>query len=126
MASVSTYNVTATREGRYWVLDIEGVGITQARHLAEAQTMVEDYIRLDRGADALDGAHVAVRVIVDGLEEEVEAARREVQDAVAAQARAAERSRAVARKLRDAGLTGADAAHVMDVSPQRYSQLVNA
>ena len=39
------------------------------------------------------------------------------------QAKAAARSRAIARRLRKAGLSGADTAVVMGVSPQRVSQL---
>lgn len=120
---MNTYHVEATREGRYWVLAIEGVGVTQARHLAEVEHMVADYIRLDRGPEAVKDLLLTVNITVAGLEDEVAAVREEVQEAIDAQARAAARSRAVARKLKDAGLTGADTARVMGVSPQRVSQL---
>lgn len=126
MASMTAYNVTATREGRYWVLDIEGVGVTQARHLAELDRMVASYIRLDLGDDAVEGLALNVQVKVDGIEVEAADVRREIQDVLDSQERAAARSREVARKLRDAGLTGADAARVMEVSPQRYSQLIHS
>jgi predicted transcriptional regulator len=45
-------------------------------------------------------------------------------DAERAQRGAAARSRALAVRLREAGLTGADIAVVLRVSPQRVSQLM--
>ena len=61
-----------------------------------------------------------------GLDAEIAAVRAAVDHAERAQREAAARSRALALRLRDAGLTGADIAVVLRVSPQRVSQLMRA
>ena len=61
-----------------------------------------------------------------GLDAEIAAVRAAVDHAERAQRDAAARSRALALRLRDAGLTGADIAVVLRVSPQRVSQLMRA
>ncbi|HEX7657959.1 MAG TPA: hypothetical protein VF444_00660 [Pseudonocardiaceae bacterium] len=38
------YKATATREGRLWVIDVPGVGVTQGRTVAEAREMTRDLI----------------------------------------------------------------------------------
>ena len=60
------------------------------------------------------------------LDAEVAGARRLVEDLAVAQREAAAASRRAARDLLAAGLTGADTARVLGVSPQRVSQLVSA
>jgi hypothetical protein len=100
--------------------------VTQARNLREAEAMARDYVAsmLD-----LDPADVAVNFagysVTERLDREVSAARSAVRRASAVQVTAAEKSRKAARELVQAGLTGADAAAVMGVSAQRFSQLVN-
>jgi len=59
-----------------------------------------------------------------GLDEESRAAREAVSAADRAQRQAAAQSRAAARRLRQAGLSGRDIAKVLNVSPQRVSQLL--
>ena len=59
-----------------------------------------------------------------GLDEETRAAREAVSAADRAQRLAAAQSRATARRLRQAGLSGRDIAKVLNVSPQRVSQLL--
>jgi len=72
---------------------------------------------------------VRVRITVtfdNELDAEIAAVRAAVDHAERAQREAAARSRALALRLRDAGLTGADIAVVLRVSPQRVSQLMRA
>lgn len=74
----------------------------------------------------MDSAQVQIElrpVLPDGLRAEVERARRLVADLDLAQRTAAEASRAAVRDLAAAGLTGADTARILGVSPQRVSQL---
>jgi DNA-directed RNA polymerase specialized sigma24 family protein len=59
-----------------------------------------------------------------GLDEQTRDARQAVTDADRAQRAAAERSREAARQLQRAGLSGRDIAKVLNVSPQRVSQLM--
>ncbi len=126
MVAVKEYEVTATRWERGWELDIDGVGVTQSRTLRDAEEMVRDYLRLEgvKGhADA--GLHIIVEI--EGVDmDEVRAVKGD-QDRVAKEMReVAKSTRDVARKIKRAGLTGADAARVMGVSEQRFSQLMNA
>jgi len=126
MVAVKEYEVTATRWERGWELDIDGVGVTQSRTLRDAEEMVRDYLRLEgvKGhADA--GLHIIVEI--EGVDmDEVRAVKGD-QDRVAKEMReVAKSTRDVAKKIKRAGLTGADAARVMGVSEQRFSQLMNA
>ena len=49
MASLNTYRAVATREGRWWAVDVEGVGHTQGRDLGEARRMAADLVSIMRG-----------------------------------------------------------------------------
>jgi hypothetical protein len=87
--------------------------------------MVRNYLRLDFGAEAAGAAEAEIMPEVGGgFDREPAGVRAELARIDADQAKAAARSRAVARRLRKAGLSGADTAVVMGVSPQRVSQLV--
>lgn len=123
MARVTSYTVRATRWTHGWELDTPGHGITQSRGLSDAERMVRDYLAADVGDDA--AAAVKIRIVPDlgGLEDEAARVRSTNDELTAASREAAERSRLVARRLLDAGLTGADAAAVLGVSKQRMSQL---
>ncbi len=48
MASLNTYRAVATREGRWWAVDVEGVGHTQGRDLIEARRMAADLVTLEQ------------------------------------------------------------------------------
>jgi thioesterase domain-containing protein len=119
--------VRVEREGRLWVLRISGVGVTQARHLREVERMVADYVAIMRGVDPA-AVDVTVKGINPGaaLAADIAAARQAYADAAAAQAAAATQWREVAAALRGQGLTVAEIATVLEVSPQRVSQLVPA
>ena len=129
---MNTYTVQAKRWARGWelhIFDAEGaeVGVTQSHTIAGADRMVRDYLALlfDAEPDSFEldirpdlGADVAA---------EVERARRATREAEQAQKDAARRWSALARHLKEErGLTGGDVAAVLDVSPQRVSQLVKS
>jgi CRP-like cAMP-binding protein len=84
---------------------------------------------LDRPAGALMAAEIAeqpamlARLLADGSAE-IAAVRAAVEHAERTQRATAARSRALALRLRDFGLSGADIAVVLGVSPQRVSQLM--
>jgi hypothetical protein len=88
--------------------------------------MARDYLALGLGGEPEDFTVVITPELDGSLATEVEAARRAVRDAELAQRDAAARSRVVARRLKAAGLSGADIAAVLKVSAQRVSQLVNS
>jgi DNA-directed RNA polymerase specialized sigma24 family protein len=88
--------------------------------------MVRDYIETLTDHDTADDA-VRIRPEVgSGLDEEAEAARAAVSEAEYALRAAAARSRQVARRLRDEGLSGRDIAVILHVSAQRVSQLLRS
>lgn len=128
---MSTFNVTAKRWGSYWELHIAAadgthVGVTQSRTLGTAERMVRDYLALDLGGEPA-GFDVTITPALDGnLAGEAAAAREAVRNAEQAQRDAAVSSRDIARRLKAAGLSGADIAAVLKVSAQRVSQLVNS
>lgn len=121
---MTRYDVRAVRWEYGWELHIDGVGVTQSRGLGDAERMVRDYLHLDFGEAVADGAEIVITPeIGDGIDDEVRQARADVAEADAAQRRAAARSRAVARRMRQQGISGRDIATVLGVSPQRVSQL---
>lgn len=120
---MSVVRVTASRWENYWVLDIEGFGVTQSHSLASAEAMVRDYI-ID---DVENVANVEIEFTYDLPEaQDAAAVRADLAGINDALNKAAARSRRVARKLKERGITGADAAAVMGVSPQRVSQLLKS
>lgn len=121
---MKTYTVRAKRWARGWELHIDGIGVTQARNLGEAEGMVRDYIALDLGVPADSFDVVIATEIGDGLDAEVFGARAAVEEAEATRRAAATRYRTAAQHLRAAGLTGKDIAAVLAVSPQRVSTLL--
>lgn len=124
---MSQYRATARREGRLWVVDVDGVGVTQGRNLEEARAMALDLIHAIRQEDPTQVDLEWAVDVGDELTLEVQHARDAVAAAEAAQREAAVLSRQVARVLADqACLSGRDVAVVLGVSPQRVSQLLAA
>lgn len=118
------YKVRAKRWARGWELHIDGVGVTQSHSLRDAEGMARDYIALDTEVLPDSFTVEIIPEIGHGLDEKTRAARKAVADASQAQRVAAAQAREAARELRAAGLSGRDIAKVLDVSPQRVSQLL--
>lgn len=123
---MTQYNVVARHWKRGWELHIEDVGVTQCRGLADAETMVRDYIESLTGTDVSADTISITPEVGDGLDEEVRASREAVAAADRATRDAADRSRKTARDLQRAGLSGRDIAAVLKVSAQRVSQLLKS
>jgi hypothetical protein len=119
-----SYDVRAKRWEHGWELHIEDVGVTQSRSLWDAEAMARDLISRRQGIPAESFGITITPEIGGGLDEETRAARDAVTAADRAQRRAAAQSRDTARRLRQAGLSGRDIAKVLNVSPQRVSQLL--
>jgi hypothetical protein len=116
--------VTARRWARGWELHIDGEGVTQSRSLTDAEYMVRDYIALMHGVPA-DSFEVEITPVMGGdLDEAIRAVREAVAGAESARRAAAQASRAIAARLRSAGLSGREIAAVLGVSAQRVSQLL--
>lgn len=121
---MTKFHATARREGRWWVVEVDGVGVTQGHNLSQARSMAVDLIVAMRELPERD---VVVNLDIDlpgTLTAQVEDARHRTAEAARAQTAAAVAMREVAARLRtEAGLIGKDAALVLGVSEQRVSQL---
>ena len=121
------YAVEAKRWEHGWELHVEGVGVTQSKSLHSAASVAREYISLAEDISDESTIDVEIRPQIDNaLGQEVIAARKAVQELGERQREVAALSRAAARDLAESGLSGADIAVVLDVSPQRVSQLLNA
>ncbi len=123
----NTYKVDARRWEHGWALHVEGVGVTQSKSLHSAARMAREYISLIEGISDESTIDVEILPKIDNaLVKEVIAARKAVHELAERQREVAALSRAAAKDLAGSGLSGADIAVVLDVSPQRVSQLLNA
>jgi hypothetical protein len=125
---MTTYVVKATRSGRGWILAVPKVpgAVSYVRGLGQAREHAREAIAfvLDIPEDSFD-----VRLEPDlapGDLAEITRARAAVAEAERVQREAARQSRSVVAKLHRKGLTGADIAALVDVTPQRVSQLLKA
>jgi len=121
---MKTYQVIAKRWERGWELHIDGVGVTQSHGVSDAEEMVRHYLELEGVAEPF-ALSIDFRA-EDDLDAEIREARRAAAEAADAQEAAAEKSRAVARRLAARQYKGVEIAAVLGVSKQRASQLVNS
>jgi len=123
---VTTYVVRAARSGRGWILTVPEVqgAVSYVRGLGGAPAHAREAIAfvLDVPEDSI-GVHVEPDLAPDDLAE-ISRARAAVAEADRLQRDAAQQSRQVVAKLHREGLSGADIAALVDVSPQRVSQLL--
>lgn len=129
MDQVKTYTVLAERDEAGWwavrIPELPGV-LTQARRLDQVEAFAREAIDLaisvghaPKGKYAID-----VDAHVPGLDDDLAVVRAIRADAERAQAEAAERTRVIARRLADKGLTVRDIGAALGVSHQRAAQLV--
>jgi DNA-directed RNA polymerase specialized sigma subunit len=121
---MSTYTVRAKRWKHGWELHIDGVGVTQSRNLGGAEQMVRDYIETLTDRDTANDTVIIQPEVGGGLDEAAQAAREAIAEAEQALRTAAARSRQVAQRLKQEGLSGRDIAAILHVSAQRVSQLL--
>lgn len=113
---------TAVREGRWWVVEVDGVGVTQGRNVTQvhemAHALIVDLLEIPAGE-----VEVEVTFEVPGLQGAVERAKTATREAAQAQLQAAEGAREIARQLSQRGLSAAEVAAVLQVSRSRAQQL---
>lgn len=125
----SAYTATAAREGRWWMVHVPEIdGLTQARRLAEVETMARELIAVTLNV-SIDDVVVSVSVAdVDGIDvaDEVATIRAERAEAARLERDAAERAAALARSLVAKDLPLRDVGTILGVSYQRAHQLLSA
>ncbi|MUK02809.1 antitoxin HicB [Vibrio cholerae] len=121
---METFNATARREGKWWVIEIPELGqTTQARTFAEIKVMATDLAAVMRDVDPSE-VEVSVRVDTPELPEATwREAREKTQQAQQLTREAAAASREVVNSLRASGYTMRDIAAILGMSHQRVSQL---
>jgi hypothetical protein len=125
------FKIEITREGRWWMISVPEIdGLTQARRLSEAEKMAREYIALDRGipVDQIKIEVASIR-LEKPFRELLEAAR-EIRNkrahAQVLEREATQNAQEFAHWLATYGVPVRDIAELLDVSPQRVSQLANS
>lgn len=121
---MNRYHVTVQPGERYWILNVEGIGLTQARSLAEVNAMAEDLI-----AAMADDHNVALDIdlrLPDSVQHHLTSAHMFRQQESDARSAAAQETRAAARELSSTGLALRQIGEVLGVSRQRVHQMLNA
>lgn len=129
-ANLTTYDVSVKRDERWWMVQIPELdGLTQARRLGEVGLMAREWIAASTGASVDDVAVHIVSIEVPGVGDVAALARGVVaaRNAAAHANEAAQRDAvAYVRALNDAGVPVRDTATLLEVAPQRISQLAKA
>ena len=125
---MSTYvNAEASRDGKWWLVHVKEIDRhTQARNLAEAETMAQELTALCLDVP-LDEVSVTLTVEIPLLvKTAVNDANALFEEAADTRHRAAVRSREAVEALRDQGWTLRDIGQALGISYQRVHQLVGA
>lgn len=122
---MATYRVDVERDGRFWLLRVPEVGVTQARHLREVETMARDLALVtDQEPSTFElEVHVAIPAATRRHLQRAERLRNQAREL---QSKAAEELRAAARELSRSGMPLRDIGQMLGVSYQRAHQLVSS
>ena len=126
---MKNYNVTVTREGKWWMIDVPAIdGLTQAHRLSEIKDMAVSLIAITLDVPASKVGVNIVAIIVDGtdlverrreIDNEREAARQ-------AEGKVSELMVDLVRKLNADHVPLRDIGEAVGVSFQRVHQLLSA
>lgn len=124
MSERKTYRATAERDGRFWLLRVEGIGATQARRLDQAEEMVRDLVYTLR-EEAPDSFDVVIAPVLEpALTELVKRAVTAKMNATMTQLEASALASEAVKGLLDAGLTFRDVGAQLDITHQRVAQIL--
>lgn len=117
---MKTYQVIVRPGEKYWILEIPGIGFTQAR----TKSMARDLITV-MTQDA-DFALTVETKLPQSVQEHLDEARRLRKEEAECRSNAARETRAAAQELHGMGLALQQIGDILGVSRQRAHQLVNA
>lgn len=121
---MKTHQVIVRPGEKYWILEIPGIGFTQARTTAEIESMARDLITV-MTQDA-DFALTVETKLPQSVQEHLDEARRLRKEEAECRSNAARETRAAAQELHGMGLALQQIGDILGVSRQRAHQLVNA
>jgi hypothetical protein len=121
---MSEYHGRAWREGEWWVIDVDGVGATQARTLDKIDHMARSLVA-DLTGVPYESVTVAVTIdLPPTIAGQVENLRRASEHAAELARETADlQARLVHSLATDEGLTGREIAAILKVTPGRVSQI---
>jgi predicted RNase H-like HicB family nuclease len=125
----ATYEVTATRDGSWWMVAIPALGgLTQARRLAEAPQMAREWIALTLGVAPGDIEVTVTVAQVGGVDVagQLAAIRARREQAADMDREASAAAARLARALADQDVPVRDIGTALGVSFQRAHQLIKA
>lgn len=125
MVAVSQYKAIARREGKWWAIEVDGVGWTQSRRLDEAEPMARDLIAAMKNIDVEDVSVVVEPHVSDELDELRARIVRLSKEAEEATTQAQAEKRRLIRELKAANLSARDIGRLAGVSHQRVSQVTS-
>jgi len=127
---MNKYTVRVTRDGKWWMVAIPELdGLTQARRLAEAESMARDYIAVTLD---IPGDSFTLDIEIDGIGSviDVSAKVRRIHEERAQAAELERKASAEAEELAKALVAESvplrDVGAILEVSHQRAHQLVSA
>jgi uncharacterized protein YggE len=122
-----SYDVHVRRDGNWWMVEIpEITGLTQARRIGEVEEMARSLIAVSTHSRTEDVDIRITGIQVDTLGDIAESAREVTQlreRAREVESQASQAFRSLIRNLSDHGIPVRDTATLLQVSPQRVSQL---
>lgn len=121
---MTTYDVTADFTADGWMIRMEGVGAALAKTYDDVEVVAVALITEGAGVEV---SSVDLRVewlLPADVAEAIDAAEKFRREEAEAHEAAMAQTRLAARLLRDLGMSGRDAARVLDVSKSRVYQLV--
>lgn len=107
---------------KYWIVEVPGVGFTQARSQAEVTTMANDLVELMTNEHNFT---LEVRMeLPASVQQHLDEAQRLREQEAEARSKAAQESRSAAHELQGLGLALQQIGDVLGVSRQRVHQLL--
>ncbi|MBX3311489.1 MAG: hypothetical protein KF916_01120 [Microbacteriaceae bacterium] len=120
----TNYKVRATKSGKFWALDVIGLGWTQALNSKQIPAMVEEFIFIHTNER---NANFEVEIVLpEGVQDLLNQAQELQTKELALRSEAATTRKKAATELARTGLTLREIGEVMNISYQRASQLVDS
>lgn len=123
-----TYEATVTRDGKWWMISIPSIGLTQSRRLASADQMAADLVAVTLDID-VDDVEIELRFEQVGAVNDISRSLREIraerEQASLLEQTARKRTSELARQLAREDVPVRDIGTILGVSHQRAHQLLS-